>query len=227
MMILKKHAVILMLCLCLFGVRASAEPLANGESPHVGSNIDGVLCRLEEKMSDMQTLQTGFVQEKKLAVFDQTLVLEGTIFLQKPARFAWHVKKPMRYSLVMKENTVRQWDEDTQQVQQISLSKNPAFQAVIEQMRQWFSGTYTSLLAEYDIKLLKQRPVSLRFVPRKTTVASNVINNVTVVFRDDERYIHQICIEEKSGDSTLLIFVDTLLNIPVGAEAWEVKPRVQ
>jgi hypothetical protein len=50
---------------------------------------------------------------------------------------------------------------------------------------------------------------------------------VTVVFRKDERYIHQIFIEEKNGDSTLLTFVDTLLNIPVGAEAWEVKPRVQ
>ena len=118
----------------------------------------------------------------------------------------------LRYSLVIDGEVVRQWDEDTQQVQQISLSKNPAFQAVIEQMKQWFSGTYTSLLAEYDIKLLKQRPLSLSFVPHKNTVASNVINNVTVVFRDDERYIHQICIEEKSGDSTFLTFVDTLLN---------------
>jgi outer membrane lipoprotein-sorting protein len=224
---LKKNALGLMLCLCLFGMHAHAERSPTENSQQAASNIDEVLGRLERKMAGMRTLQTGFIQEKKLAVFDQTLVLEGTIFLQKPGHFAWHVKKPMRYSLVMKEDTVRQWDEDTRRVQQIPLSKNPAFQAVVGQMRQWFSGTYTSLLVEYDVMLHKQRPVSLRFVPRKATVASNVINSVTVVFRNDERYVHQICIEEKSGDSTLLTFVDTLLNIPVGAEAWEVKPRVQ
>ena len=224
---LKKNALWLMLCLCLFGMHAHAEWSATENSQQAASNIDEVLGRLERKMSGMRTLQTGFIQEKKLAVFDQTLVLEGTIFLQKPALFAWHVKKPMRYSLVMKDDMVRQWDEDTRRVQQIPLSKNPGFQAVVGQMRQWFSGTYTSLLGEYDVMILKQRPVSLRFIPRKATVASNVIDSVTVVFRKDERYIHQICIEEKSGDSTLLTFVDTLLNIPVGAEAWEVKPRVQ
>ena len=224
---MKQKAVLLVLCICLYRVCGYAELSGSEKVQHNASDINEVLGRLEEKISGMQTLQTGFIQEKNLAIFNQKVVLKGTVYMQKPALFAWHTEEPVRYSLIIKGNVVYQWDEDTNQVQRISLSKKPAFKTVIGQMRKWFSGVYTSLLGEYDVVILSDNPVSLKFIPRKTAVASDVISSVTVVFREDERYIYQIYIEEKSGDSTLLTFVDTLLNIPLDAAVWMAKPRVQ
>lgn len=105
------------------------------------------------------------------------------------------------------------------------MKDNPAFQTVVGQMRKWLSGMYMSLLGEYNITVLRQSPVSLKFTPRENTMAYNIISYVRIVFREDERYIQEIYIKEKSGDTTLLRFTDTLLNIPVDAAAWEVKPR--
>lgn len=217
----------LMLYICMLGIDGYAEPLVNEESQPTASDIREVLGRLEEKMSRMQTLKTGFIQEKDLAIFNQKVVLKGTIFLQNPSLFAWHVKEPVRYSLVIKGDVLRQWDEDTNRVQQVSLEKNPAFQSVIGQMRKWFSGTYTSMLKEHDVTILKQHPVSLKFTSLESTVASKVINSVIIIFREDERYIHQIRLEEKGGDSMILTFVETQLNVPIDAAAWEVRPRVR
>jgi len=191
------------------------------------TDLNTVLSRLEKKMSGIRTLKTGFVQEKELAVFKQKVILKGIIYIEKPARLAWHVNEPMKYIMVISQNMISQWDEDTNNVQKISLSKNPAFEAAIGQMREWFSGAYTPLLKEYEIMLLKENPASLKFTPRAATFAGNVIKSVIVDFRKDEQYINRIFIEEKSGDTTNLSFVDTHLNIPLEDSAWKVNPGVK
>ncbi len=191
------------------------------------TDLNAVLSRLEKKMSGIRTLKTGFVQEKELAVFKQKVILKGTIYIEKPARLAWHVNEPMKYIMVISQNMISQWDEDTNKVQKISLSKNPAFEAAIGQMREWFSGAYTPLLKEYEIMLLKENPASLKFTPRAATFAGNVIKSVTVDFRKDEQYINRIFIEEKSGDTTNLSFIDTHLNIPLENSIWKVDPGVK
>lgn len=191
------------------------------------ADLNSVLNRLEKNMSGIKTLKTGFVQEKELAVFKQKVVLKGTVYIEKPARLAWHVNQPMKYIMVMSQDMISQWDEDTNKVQKISLSKNPAFEAAIGQMREWFSGTYTPLLKEYEITVLKENPASLKFTPRAQSFAVNVIKSVTVDFRKDEQYIGRIFIEEKSGDTTALTFIDTQLNISLDDSAWKVNPGIK
>ncbi|MDM8525428.1 outer membrane lipoprotein carrier protein LolA [Desulfococcaceae bacterium HSG8] len=215
---MKKNIILLSLLWCLIFAHVSAAET---------SDIKDILSSLEKKVSGMQTLQTDFVQEKELAVFNQKLILKGTVFLEKPARLAWHVTEPMRYSMIMKDQMIRQWDEDTNEIQEISLAKNPAFQTAVGQMQEWFSGTYTSLLREYEVALFKKNPTALKFTPRENALAANVISSVTVFFREDERYIHQIYIEEKSGDNTRLTFVNTVLNPSFDKTVWEVKPGVR
>jgi outer membrane lipoprotein-sorting protein len=218
---------LLIIALCLYWISASADPRAIEQAPDAPSNIEEVLARLEEKVSAMQTLKADFIQEKKLAVLDRPLVLKGTIFMQKPDLFAWHVTEPLRYAMVIRKEIIRQWDEDTDQVEEISLSKNPAFKMAIAQMRGWFSGAYKSMLGEYEVTVVEEDPISLQFIPRKASFAREAIDSLTVVFESDERYIRQIRIMEKRGDSTLLTFVDTLLDSPIDPSAWKAEQRVQ
>ncbi|MDO9464136.1 MAG: outer membrane lipoprotein carrier protein LolA [bacterium] len=206
--------ILIALCMSLLSLNGYAE-----------QSVEDVLSKLEEKMSDIKTLKTGFVQEKKLAIFDREIILKGKIFLKKPDLFAWHTEEPTRYSMIIRDDVILQWDEDIDQVQKVSMKDNPAFQTVVGQMRKWLSGIYMPLLEEYNITVLKQNPVSLKFTPRENTMAYNIINYVRIVFREDERYIHEIYIKEKTGDSTLLRFNDTMLNTPIDDAAWEVKPR--
>jgi len=226
-MTVKLRIVVLISYICLLGIGGYAKTLVNEESQGTDSDIGDVLGRLEEKMSKIRTIKTDFIQEKDIAIFNQKVVLKGTIFLQKPLLFAWHVREPVRYSLVIKGDEIRQWNEDTDRVQQVYLKEAPVFKMIIEQMIKWFSGTYTSMIKECDVKILKQHPTTLKFTFLESTVASKFINNVIVIFREDERYIHQIHLKEKSGDSMLLTFIETQLNVPIDAASWEARPRVR
>lgn len=185
--------------------------------------VDAVLDDLQVKMSTVKSMQTDFIQEKNLALFKQKIVLKGKISIQKPGLLAWRVFSPLRYCLVITPSSISQWDQDSNQVQSVSLAKNPSFQVAIQQMQNWFSGAYKSMQKDYDILILSRKPLKLEFTPRITSLAANFIQNVTMSFQDDLYYLSQINIQEKSGDTTLLKFIDPVLNQEIAALVWEVR----
>ena len=216
---MKKLSVFFLLFTCLAITNLCAD--------HTPEELDTVLTALQEKMAKVLTIQTDFIQEKNLALFKQKLILKGKIFIQKPGMLSWRVFNPLRYSLVISSNQISQWDQDTNQVQSISLAKNPSFQVAIQQMQNWFSGSYKSMRGDYQISLISQPPLKLEFIPKETSLAANFIQRVTVLFQDDQQYIKEISILERSGDSTLLTFINAQLNQAIFPGAWEVKADVQ
>ncbi len=151
--------------LLLFGCLSFAGLYANEAAD---KELDAVLNSLQEKMSAVKTIQTDFIQEKNLALFKQKIVLKGRICIQKPGMLSWRVSSPMRYCLVINGATISQWDEDTNQVQSVSLDKNPSIQAAIAQMQSWFSGTYGAMRGDYQIKVVDQQPLKLEFIPKES-----------------------------------------------------------
>ena len=52
------------------------------------------------------------VSGKHLQMFKHEIALKGSAYLQKPGRFAWHTKTPVRNSIVLKDTKVFQWNEE-------------------------------------------------------------------------------------------------------------------
>jgi outer membrane lipoprotein-sorting protein len=223
-----KNIIYLFILVSFFGLTFAGVNISAKEWPlDSKTSIDEIIDRLQKKMSEVFSIKACFIEEKELSVFNQKIILQGKLYLKKPGLFAWHVLKPVRYSMVIDKDTVRQWDEETGLVQQMSIAKNPAFEIAIAKMQDWFAGNYARLRKEYEIALVKDNPLTLSFVPLKDSIASNMIKRVIVTFQNDQRYIEQIRIEEKSQDITLLKFFNTGFNVQIDAAAWEAKPRVR
>lgn len=205
---------------------AAGEEPAAGTAVRQSADVAALLDSLGRDVSRFQTLKTDFTQEKRLAVFQNTVLLRGRIFLQKPARIAWHVDAPLKYSVVISDASIRQWDEDTDRVQEITFAKNPVLQNVMQQITVWFSGDYSSLLKDYDVLIDGERPVMLRFIPKKTSAAAKVVKQVRIEFREDNKYLRKLTIIEQGGDSTSITFTGTVFDVPLDARDFEVKRRV-
>lgn len=198
---------------------------AVGKDEISAKSIEGqdLLRTIGKKVSNFKSLKTDFVQEKNLAMFQKKIVLRGRIYMQKPNKLAWHVDKPVKYSVVITDKSIRQWDEDTNQVQEISLSKNPVFKNVVNQLSVWFSGEYGALMDDNSISVLQKHPLVIEFVPNEKNMARKMIKSITITFRDDEKYLKKIKIHEMSGDTTTLDFSNTLLDVPLESSFFEIK----
>ena len=216
----------LFLIIPFFFILAGVAIAAPEKSPQQPADIAVFMSELGKRASDFKTLKTDFIQEKKMAMFKEKMVMKGRIYLQKPSKIAWHVDSPIRYSVLITDKLIRQWDSDTDKVQEISLAKNPIFQNVLNQMNVWFSGSYGSMLDTNTVTVLKTDPLVIEFLPKEGNIAKKVIKNITITFRSDQKYLQQIRILENSGDITTIRFSNTQMNPPLNSTNFEVKGRV-
>ncbi len=182
---------------------------------------NAVLSRLETALSEVKTVRTRFVQEKKLALFKNALITRGVIQVEPPDKLLWRVESPIRYVLLIDGKQAKQWDGETGKTQKIPLASNPVFSAVTEQLRAWFGGHYSMLAKDYDIVQRSESPAVFVFTPKPETPPAKMLKAVTVTFREDKRYIAAIQIDETGGDETLLKFEETLVNVPFEPKEWE------
>lgn len=203
---------LLILGFCVSPGRSGAE---SGEAPAAGA-----LARMEQALADVHTVRTRFVQEQTLALFKNTLVSRGSILVEPPAKLLWRVESPIRYVLAIDGKQAKQWDGETGKTQTIALDDNPVFSAVAEQLSAWFGGHYGLLARDYDIARRSEGPPVFEFVPKPESPAAKMLKLVTVSFREDERYIAAIRIEDCGGDVTVLKFEETEINVPLGPGEW-------
>lgn len=185
--------------------------------------VDELMTRLGREFAAIRTVQARFVEKKQIRILDQSMELTGSLAVEKPERLAWRIEKPLACTLILSDGKVRQWDEDSEDVQSFSSRSNPMFAMVLDQMQNWFSGNFVSLQDDYSVTLVSDNPPVLDFVPHKDSVNANVIRRVQVTVREDLRYVESIRIDDASGDSTVITFIDTVLNEPVPPETWRIQ----
>ena len=206
------------------GIRRLAGLLVGLLVVPVASAADSAVAALgqmEKAMADVKTVKTRFVQEKKMALFNHPLVTRGSIWVEPPEHLLWRVESPMQYALALDGARVRQWDGETGKTTGMSMDGNPVFAAVSEQLNAWFGGRYGLLAQDYDVAQQAVAPATFVFVPKPTAPSAKMLKSVTVVFREDARYIASIRIDDRSGDVTTLTFADTEINVPLDPHTWE------
>jgi len=217
---------ILFLCVLILVVPgARVDAVSEDGASGLQQGISETLSRLEVKASRLKTLKTAFIQEKNLAAFQHPLILKGRIFMERGGRLAWHVDEPLRYSVLITDKVIRQWDEETRQIREIPLSGNPMLRTALEQISVWFNGDYSAALEEYETELVQEKPLVLRFTPKPSALTARVLKSIELTFRNNEEYLDRILILEIGGDSTLIRFENTILNSPLKEADFEVEDR--
>lgn len=179
------------------------------------------LTELESALSDVKTVRTHFVQEKKMALFKKPMITKGSILLEMPEKLMWKVESPVKYALLIDGQHAKQWDGETDKTVRISLADQPVFAAVTQQLRAWFAGNYRVLAKDYTIKKLAGEQLTFEFTPKPELPQAKMVKRITVTFQKDKKYIERFQIEENSGDTTKLTFSETTLNEDIDKKEWD------
>ena len=182
---------------------------------------DDFFARASGKMAETTSIRSDFVQTKRLKAFRKPLKITGELCMDRTGRFAWHVKTPIRYSCVIAEGKLRQWDADTGKTLTLDVDSNPGLQYLARSLAGFFSGDFTEMKKDFEAVSVSDDGLSGKMRPRNGVPASSFIRSIRFFFEDDSlTALRRVVIDECSGDETDIEFLSSVRNQPVPEEKW-------
>jgi len=198
----------------LVGLVLSAAPLAADNS-----GLETILAQLKVAAAEVETLQSTFVQEKNLEMFEQQLLSSGRMLYVQPDQLRWELLAPVASGFVLQGEQGVRWNALSQQRQRFSISADPLMGVVAQQLLVWARVDLDWLRERYRMALLTTEPVLLQLTPLDPGEAE-FIKYIQVTFDPLQGYVSDVLILEQSGDSTGLRFSDVRINDSVAAESF-------
>ena len=175
-------------------------------------------------IANFRTLRTNFVQTKHLKAFKKPMVLNGELCLDRVGkRFAWHVEKPLRYSCIIANGKLTQWDEDSDKTVSVPFSKYPMLEMLSDAMTAFASGDVKAL--EKDFEAAPGKDGSILLKPRSERFAASLITEVELFLDDTKTKIVKVIATEKSGDVTELVYTDSVFDSDIPDSLWQAKQK--
>ena len=175
-------------------------------------------------IANFRTLRTKFVQTKHLKAFKKPMVLNGELCLDRVGkRFAWHVEKPLRYSCIIANGKLTQWDEDSDKTVSVPFSKYPMLEMLSDAMTAFASGDVKALEKDFEAAPGKDGTILLK--PRSERFASSLISEVELFLDDAGKQIVKVVATEKSGDVTELVYSGSVFDSDIPDSLWQAKQK--
>ena len=181
-------------------------------------------AELLANIANFKTLRTTFVQTKHLKAFKKPMVLNGELCLDRVGkRFAWHVEKPLRYSCIIANGKLTQWDEDSDKTVSVPFSKYPMLEMLSDAMTAFASGDVKAL--EKDFEAAPGKDGSILLKPRSERFAASLITEVELFLDDAGKQIVKVVATEKSGDVTEIVYTDSVFDSDIPDSLWQAKQK--
>ncbi len=176
--------------------------------------------RMEREAVEVRTISSDFIQEKHLAMFQKVVSSKGRFLFQKPDRLRWESTEPVASGFVLNGTRGRRWHQRTGRDERFDIGSEPVMKIVSEQILAWAKPDFARLRREYRIRILSEEPLTLRLDPLSAPGAG-APDHLRISFGPDRRFVRSVEIHEKDGDSTRILFVDTVVNRPIAPSLFE------
>lgn len=168
---------------------------------------------LTEQSRTINTLQTTFTQEKKLAFLQNPLRSEGYFFFsrhfkgtQSPA-LLWEYTSPAPSGIWYAQGKSWLWMHTRAKLRAADRQENIMLSAMVEQILFWLTIQPQSIQAHFTIEQ-EQQPLCMKLRPKR----QQFFSALQVCLRADLHSLASLHLEEKQGDSTRIVFAQPEIN---------------
>ncbi|WP_462323816.1 LolA family protein [Desulfoplanes sp.] len=177
-------------------------------------DLEKVLEEVEAKSSRVTTISCDFVQEKRLAMFENLIVSKGHFTFKAKDKLRWEYTSPFTEGFALDGDTGVRWSDAGADRNPFVLRDDPIMHGVATQLMAWASFDQEWLRDRFDIRLVAMQPLQLRLSPKNNT-AKHFMDDIVIEFSETRDSVHRIELHEKGGDFTRITFVNTVLNQPI------------
>ena len=189
-----------------------------------GAEKDVSFISIHPDLKNVDTLQAEFTQTKQIALLNHRVSITGDLCMEKKdGRMAWHVASPIRYSCVITNQSLTQWDIDSNQQVILSVDRYPWLKVLSQNLKDWFSGNFQNMSSGFTAEVSEKHEMIM--TPRPDNRIAEFIKSIRFYFADDGSSVSRVIFTEINGDTTDIIFNNIKINHPIPPEKWNVKPN--
>ncbi len=187
------------------------------------ATVDDYLAGLKASLGGLKTLQADFIQERSLAVFEDTLESRGRLAFASPDRLRWELEQPYHSVLLLNGAGVAKWDIEAGRVRRVQLGGKEALQAALGQILAMLRGDFASLKAGFDIRLAQGRAGALDQLALKPKgpALARYLSELRFSIDPQRHRVTQLELLEPGGDATRVRFIHPLEDQPLDARLFD------
>jgi outer membrane lipoprotein-sorting protein len=213
---MKTKAILFLFVLVFFSRISTAQN--NSFKPM--KDIKGFTLKFDDISKKLTSIKSDFVQEKHLSFMEDNIVSKGIFRYKKEKKVRLQYTTPFEYLMVL--NDGKMYIKDGNKVNKFDTHSNKLFRQINDMMINTLNGNilngneYTVNYFENDNSYL------LELVPQDKTVL-DLVSKIKIHIDKKKLSVSKMEMIEKSGDFTLLTFLNVQQNTEIKDEEFVVK----
>lgn len=200
----------------VMGVLLSATSLSAQSEPLSTAAIHTFKSEVAKRASELQSLESDFIQLKHLDFLDQAIKSEGKLYYKSPQNIRWEYASPFEYHVVF--NDKRMFINDGGNTKDVSLASNPLLRDINVMLASTVQGDAIFDDTRFDISYNRTNGgYQATFNPKERSLAK-YIKQIELTFDSNLFLVTRIKIVEPSMDYTEIIFTNQKRNAPIADE---------
>jgi outer membrane lipoprotein-sorting protein len=192
----------------------------SAENTKPAPDVDDTIAIINQATQNMSTFNAKFKQIKRFRILTNPMVIDGMIYINRtPFKLAWHIQKPISYSVIISDDRLLQWDNDSARAKEYIFSDNPVLGMISKTYHDILLGDFSRIAKECEISVDK-RSNAINVTPFPNSNMSKAITKIIFVFNEKFQHLTSISIAEPGGNSTIIDFTDIRINDTIPDKAW-------
>ncbi|ANF50991.1 cell envelope biogenesis protein LolA [Chryseobacterium glaciei] len=178
-----------------------------------GAEARAFVTKVSSETKEIKTLQSDFIQTKKMDFLDKNIVTYGRMSLKTPNILSWKYTKPYQYSIIFKDNKIFINDQGKK-------SSVDAKSKTFEKINKLIVGSSNGQMfndPEFSVAYLKNANYNIAKFTPKSAQLLKYIKQIELSFPKGQSTVSQVNMTEASGDTTNIVFKNTKINAPISA----------
>lgn len=184
-------------------------------------DVAGFRDKLVSMSAAVSTIESNFVQEKKLSILSNTIVSKGQFYFKKENRIRWEYTQPYYYLIIISNEQIFIKEDKSQK--QYDVQSNSMFREMNEFISGCIQGDILQNEDEYTIQYLEDdKSYFVSLVPKSESMR-DMLNEIRIWFNRTDLTVTRISMVEQGGDYTTIEFTDKKLNTDIPVEKFDFK----
>lgn len=183
-------------------------------------DVQSFTAKFNENVKKLNTIKSDFVQEKHLSFMEDSIVSKGILRYKKEKKLRLEYTVPFKYLMVLNNDKIH--IKEGNKTTKFDTRSNKLFKQINDMLMNTMNGNVLNskdyLIAYYE----NNDDYMLELIPQDKSVLE-LIQKLRIYIDKKKINVHKVRIIEKSGDYTLMTFLNIQQNTEVKDEEFVVR----